>query len=115
MNASGAAPPAGSAKSAAPTSGAFFRPFGEEDEGLWFLRWADGRRRPYPSAQAAWDDWHADPPPPLWPHRTRDAGMSGDGNPGPVPGTETWIYGGIWAGQDGKRRHSWVDPAGEEH
>jgi hypothetical protein len=37
---------------------------GEEDEGLWFLHWADSRRGPYPSAQAAWDDWHADPPPP---------------------------------------------------
>jgi hypothetical protein len=34
---------------------------GEEDEGLWFLHWADGRRGPYPSAQAAWDDWHASP------------------------------------------------------
>ena len=35
---------------------------GEEHEGLWFLHWADGRRGPYPSAQAAWDDWHARPP-----------------------------------------------------
>jgi len=35
---------------------------GEEDEGQWFLHFADGRRDPYPSAQAAWDDWHASPP-----------------------------------------------------
>jgi hypothetical protein len=34
---------------------------GEEHEGLWFLHWADGRRGPYASAQAAWDDWHAQP------------------------------------------------------
>lgn len=40
--------------------------------------------------------------------------MSGDDNPGPVPDTETWIYGGIRAGPDGKRRHAWIDPAGEE-
>ena len=32
------------------------------DEGLWFLNWADGRRGPYPSAQAPWDDWHASSP-----------------------------------------------------
>jgi hypothetical protein len=32
------------------------------DTGLWFLNWADGRRGPYPSAQAAWDDWHGGPP-----------------------------------------------------
>ncbi len=41
---------------------------GEEHEGLWFLHWADGRRGPYPSAQAAWDDWHAMPPGPAGPH-----------------------------------------------
>ncbi len=41
--------------------------------------------------------------------------MTGEDNPGPVPGTETWIYGGIRAGADGKRRHAWIDPAGEEH
>lgn len=41
--------------------------------------------------------------------------MSSDDNPGQVPGTETWIYGGIRAGQDGKRLHAWTDPAGEEH
>jgi hypothetical protein len=34
---------------------------GEEHEGQWFLHFADGRRGPYPSAQAAWDDWHASP------------------------------------------------------
>ena len=34
---------------------------GEEDEGLWFLHFADGQRGPYPSARAAWDDWHASP------------------------------------------------------
>lgn len=31
----------------------------EDDEGQWFLRWPDEQRGPYPSAQAAWDDWHA--------------------------------------------------------
>jgi hypothetical protein len=36
---------------------------GEEHEGLWFLHWASDRRGPYPSAQAAWDDWHASPGP----------------------------------------------------
>jgi hypothetical protein len=41
--------------------------------------------------------------------------MSGEDSPGPVPDTETWIYGGIRAGQDGKRRHAWIDPAGQEH
>jgi hypothetical protein len=41
--------------------------------------------------------------------------MSGEDNPGPVPDTETWIYGGIRAGTDGKRRHAWIDPAGQEH
>ena len=41
--------------------------------------------------------------------------MSGEDNPGPLPDTETWTYGGIRAGQDGKRRHAWIDPAGEEH
>lgn len=34
---------------------------GERDEGQWFLSWPDGQRGPYPSAQAAWDDWHASP------------------------------------------------------
>jgi hypothetical protein len=42
--------------------GHLFPAVGEEDEGLWFLHFADGRRGPYPSAQAAWDDWHASPP-----------------------------------------------------
>lgn len=31
----------------------------EDDEGQWFLRWPDEQRGPYPSARAAWDDWHA--------------------------------------------------------
>jgi hypothetical protein len=34
---------------------------GEEDEGQWFLHWPHDRRGPYPSRQAAWDDWHANP------------------------------------------------------
>jgi hypothetical protein len=34
--------------------------------------------------------------------------------PGPEPATETWTYGGIRAGRDGKRRHAWLDPGGEE-
>ena len=33
---------------------------GEEDEGLWYLRWPRDRRGPYPAAQAAWDAWHDD-------------------------------------------------------
>jgi hypothetical protein len=32
---------------------------GEESDGQWFLHWPADRRGPYPSAQAAWDDWHA--------------------------------------------------------
>jgi hypothetical protein len=32
---------------------------GEEDEGLWWLHFTDGAQGPYPSQQAAWDDWHA--------------------------------------------------------
>lgn len=35
--------------------------------------------------------------------------------PGPAPETETWTYGGVRAGKDGKRLHAWIDPAGEEH
>ena len=35
--------------------------------------------------------------------------------PGPVPATETWIYGGVRVGKDGKRLHAWLDPDGEEH
>jgi hypothetical protein len=31
---------------------------GEEDEGLWWLRFADGAQGPFPSAQHAWDYWH---------------------------------------------------------
>lgn len=34
---------------------------GEHNEGQWFLHWPDGQRGPYPSPQAAWDDWHAHP------------------------------------------------------
>ena len=39
----------------------------------------------------------------------------------PAPGaapervTETWTYGGIRAGKDGKKWHAWLDQAGEEH
>jgi len=47
---------------------------GEEDERLWFLHWGDGRRGQYPSARAAWDDWHASPPAP--PMTARNKGMS---------------------------------------
>jgi hypothetical protein len=32
---------------------------GEEGEGMWHLRYADGAQGPFPSAQAAWDYWHA--------------------------------------------------------
>jgi hypothetical protein len=32
---------------------------GEEDEGLWWLRFTDGAQGPFPSAQAAWDYWHS--------------------------------------------------------
>ena len=32
----------------------------------------------------------------------------------PEPAAETWTYGGIRAGKDGKRRHAWLDPGGEE-
>ena len=32
---------------------------GEEGEGLWWLHFADGKQGPFPSAQAAWDTWHA--------------------------------------------------------
>ena len=32
---------------------------GEEDEGMWWLHWPRDRQGPYPSARAAWDDWHA--------------------------------------------------------
>jgi hypothetical protein len=37
---------------------------GEEDEGLWWLHFTDGAHGPFPSAQAAWDCWHGNPPPP---------------------------------------------------
>jgi hypothetical protein len=32
---------------------------GQDDEGSWHLRYADGAQGPFPSAQAAWDYWHA--------------------------------------------------------
>jgi hypothetical protein len=32
----------------------------------------------------------------------------------PEPAAETWTYGGIRAGKDGKRRHAWLDPGGKE-
>jgi len=32
---------------------------GEEGDGMWHLRYADGAQGPFPSAQAAWDYWHA--------------------------------------------------------
>ena len=32
---------------------------GEEDEGMWHLHYTDGAQGPFPSAQAAWDYWHA--------------------------------------------------------
>jgi hypothetical protein len=47
--------------------------------------------------------------------QAKGTSVSGDDTPGPVPDTETWIYGGIRVGQDGKRRYAWIDPAGEEH
>jgi len=37
---------------------------GEQDEGRWWLHFSDGAQGPFPSAQAAWDYWHASPPPP---------------------------------------------------
>jgi hypothetical protein len=41
--------------------------------------------------------------------------MSGPAPGAPEPVTETWTYGGVRAGKDGKKWHAWVDPAGEEH
>jgi hypothetical protein len=32
---------------------------GEEDEGMWWLHYTDGTQGPFPSAQDAWDYWHA--------------------------------------------------------
>ncbi len=32
---------------------------GEEGDGMWNLRYADGAQGPFPSAQAAWDHWRA--------------------------------------------------------
>jgi hypothetical protein len=58
---------------------------GEDDEGLWFLRWPDGQRGPYPSAQAAWDDWHASPVSPS--HREeKEAPVNQDIRPSPPAG-----------------------------
>jgi len=37
---------------------------GEEDEGLWWLHFTDGAEGPFPSAQAAGDYWHGNPPTP---------------------------------------------------
>ena len=37
---------------------------GEEDEGLWWLHFTDGAEGPFPSAHAAWDYWHGNPPTP---------------------------------------------------
>jgi hypothetical protein len=48
---------------------------GEEDEGRWWLHFTDGAEGPFPSAQAAWDYWHGNPPPPA---RT-PAGGGGEG------------------------------------
>jgi len=48
---------------------------GEEDEDLWWLHFTDGAQGPFPSAQAAWDYWHGNPPPPA---RT-PAGGGGEG------------------------------------
>ncbi len=36
-------------------------------------------------------------------------------DPGAVPATETWTYGGIRADKHGKRWHAWLDTAGDEH
>jgi hypothetical protein len=35
---------------------------GEENEGLWWLRFTDGAQGPYRSRQEAWDAWHASAP-----------------------------------------------------
>jgi hypothetical protein len=48
---------------------------GEEDEGLWWLHFTDGAEGPFPSAHAAWDYWHGNPPTPA---RT-PAGGGGEG------------------------------------
>jgi hypothetical protein len=42
---------------------------------------------------------------------------AGETRPAPEPGpaAETWAYGGIRAGGDGKKWHAWVDAAGDEH
>lgn len=47
---------------------------GEEDQGLWWLHFTDGTQGPYPSEQAAWDDWHTTA-------RRQQARHDGDGRP----------------------------------
>jgi hypothetical protein len=32
----------------------------------------------------------------------------------PGPAEETWTYAGVRVSRDGKRRHAWLDPSGEE-
>ena len=55
---------------------------GEEDEGLWWLHFTDGAQGPFPSAHAAWDYWHGNPPTLPGPRRRRRRGarMSGTEN-----------------------------------
>jgi hypothetical protein len=54
----------GRLREASPTDiGHLLPTVGEEHEGQWFLHFADGQRGPYPSARAAWDDWHTSPGP----------------------------------------------------
>ena len=40
--------------------------------------------------------------------------MTGTAGPAPEPAAKTWTYGGIRAGTDGKKRHAWLDAAGED-
>jgi hypothetical protein len=63
---------------------------GEEHEGQWFLHYADGRRGPYPSAQAAWDDWHASagPASPHHPCPRRPGTGQAPANPRSIPWKE---------------------------
>ncbi|HEY2261234.1 MAG TPA: hypothetical protein VGI96_01265 [Streptosporangiaceae bacterium] len=41
--------------------------------------------------------------------------MTGPARPAPEPAAETWTYGGIRAGKNGKKGHAWLDAAGEDH
>jgi hypothetical protein len=59
MTASGAETRTGSATFPAPAIVHLLPTAGEEDGGLWWLHFTDGAQGPYPSQQAAWDDWHA--------------------------------------------------------